>query len=213
MTTARERSAPNCAPLMRPMPVTMPSAGVRRISSSALRRLCCAATASAPYSSKLPASHRSAMFSRALRRPSACRRVMASGRAASVVRAWRSSTRCRSGRTVVRRRADAGSAGCGEGAPPSALAGAPAGCCTPGCAAGSTTASAASALTVSPTAYKASRSVPSQGARTSCSIFMASSTTSSWPARTASPGAASHSTTCPCRGECSVFMRRIVAWR
>ena len=43
--------------------------------SSTLRRLDCAATAKAPYSVKLPASSRSAMFSRAMRRPAAWRRA------------------------------------------------------------------------------------------------------------------------------------------
>ena len=66
----------------------------RRVARSG-RRACggcvCAATASAPYSMKLPASHRSAMFSRAVRRPSAWRLATASGRAASSVSAWRSS--------------------------------------------------------------------------------------------------------------------------
>ena len=38
--------------------------------SSMLRRLRCAATVKAPYSWKLPGSHRSAMFSRAVRKPS-----------------------------------------------------------------------------------------------------------------------------------------------
>jgi hypothetical protein len=44
------------------------------------RRPRCAATARAPYSLKLPSSHRSAMFSRAVRRPSACRLATACGR-------------------------------------------------------------------------------------------------------------------------------------
>src|SRR6218665_839680 len=72
MTTARAWSAPKLAPLMLPMPVIRPSR---------LRRPVCAAIASAPYSMKLPASHRSAMFWRALRPPWAWRRAMASGRA------------------------------------------------------------------------------------------------------------------------------------
>ena len=73
---ARRRTA---RALTLPMPVTMPSAGVLRIRSSSARRLRCAAKASAPYSTKLPASQRSAMFSRAVRRP-ARRRATASGR-------------------------------------------------------------------------------------------------------------------------------------
>ena len=51
----------------------MPSAGVLRIRSSSCAGARCAAKASAPYSTKLPASQRSAMFSRAVRRPSAWR--------------------------------------------------------------------------------------------------------------------------------------------
>jgi hypothetical protein len=62
-----------------------------------LRRRVCAAIASAPYSMKLPSSHRSAMFSRAAAALGVAP-AMASGRAASSVRAWRSSTRCRSAR-------------------------------------------------------------------------------------------------------------------
>jgi hypothetical protein len=77
MTTARDRSAPNCAALMEPMPVTMPSAGVLATRSSRLRLRVCAAIASAPYSMKLPSSQRSAMFSRALRLPWAWRLAMA----------------------------------------------------------------------------------------------------------------------------------------
>ena len=50
-------------------PATKPSAGVLAIRSSSERRLRCAAMASAPYSTKLPGSTRSAMFSRAVRRP------------------------------------------------------------------------------------------------------------------------------------------------
>jgi hypothetical protein len=55
----------------------MPSAGVLAIRSSSVRRRVCAAMASAPYSMKLPGSsavsHRSAMFSRAVRPPCAWR--------------------------------------------------------------------------------------------------------------------------------------------
>ena len=50
------------------------------------------------YSMKLPGSHRSAIFSRALRRPWAWRLAMACGRLASAVNAWRSRRRCRSAR-------------------------------------------------------------------------------------------------------------------
>ena len=55
--------------LTRAVPATRPSAGVRRIRSSTLRRPRCAAIARPPYSTKLPSSHRSARFSRAVRRP------------------------------------------------------------------------------------------------------------------------------------------------
>ena len=65
------RSGPrssNWSPLTRPMPATSPSAGVLAISSSRSRRSRWAAMASDPYSVKLPGSHRSSMFSRAVRR-------------------------------------------------------------------------------------------------------------------------------------------------
>ena len=63
---ARRRTA---SPLTRPMPATRPSAGVRSIRSSSGRRRRCAAIASGPYSTKLPGSQRSSMFSRAVRWP------------------------------------------------------------------------------------------------------------------------------------------------
>ena len=70
-------------------PATRPSAGVLAIRSSSERRLRCAAMASAPYSTKLPASTRSAMFSRAVRRPCLCRLATAAWRPSSRVSRWR----------------------------------------------------------------------------------------------------------------------------
>ena len=67
MTMQRALSSPNKAPLTVPMPVINPSAGVVLMSSSMGLRLRCAARRSAPYSMKLPGSHRSSMFSRAVR--------------------------------------------------------------------------------------------------------------------------------------------------
>ncbi len=89
MTTARTpqpaRSGSSAPALIVAMPVTMPSAGVLRRRLSTLRRLLCAATASAPYWTKLPAALRSATFSRAVRRPWPWRFATASGRDASSV--------------------------------------------------------------------------------------------------------------------------------
>ena len=61
-----------------PTPPTRPSAGVRAISSSRVRRCSCAANSSGPYSTKVPSSSRSARFSRAVRRPRSWRRATAS---------------------------------------------------------------------------------------------------------------------------------------
>ena len=173
----------------------MPSAGVLRIKSSALRRLLWAATASAPYSEKLFASTRSAMFSRALRKPSAWRLAMASGRLASSVNAWRACTRARSGRACASASLPFWFAlACElEEACIEAEAGVGAwleATCTGGICDGarSKTASTSSTCTVSPVAQKSSRTLPARGAQTSCSIFMASSTSINWPCCTASPG-------------------------
>src|SRR6185312_3544213 len=76
-----------------------PSAGVRAIRSSSSRRPRWAAIAKRPYSTKLPASTRSARFSRAVRPPAAWRRATASGRAASSVSARRASSSARSARS------------------------------------------------------------------------------------------------------------------
>ena len=51
---ASRRTAP---PFTRPMPATRPSAGVRAIRSSSVRRRRCAAITSGPYSTKVPGSH------------------------------------------------------------------------------------------------------------------------------------------------------------
>ena len=80
------------------MPAIRPSAGVLATRSSVLRRARWAAMTSAPYSSKLPGSHRSSMFSRAVRRPPACRRSVASGRPASRVASTRARSSASSGR-------------------------------------------------------------------------------------------------------------------
>lgn len=79
-------------------PVTSPSAGVLAIRSSSERRLRCAASANAPYSTKLPASTRSAMFSRAVRRFWLCHLATASERPSSRVRRCRSRISSRSAR-------------------------------------------------------------------------------------------------------------------
>ena len=77
-------------PLTAPSPVTSPSAGVFLIKSSIDRRRRCAATTSGQYSTKVPGSQSSSIFSRAVRCRVFLRRATASGRAAS------SPTRCRS---------------------------------------------------------------------------------------------------------------------
>ncbi len=59
--------APNRSPLTVARPATTPSPGVLRMRSSSDRRAACAATASEPYSTKLPVSTSAAMFSRAVR--------------------------------------------------------------------------------------------------------------------------------------------------
>ena len=172
----------------------MPSAGVWRRNSSSGRRLDCAATASAPYSLKLSASHRSAMFSRAVRRPSACRRATASGRCVSAASAWRSSTRCRSSRTVARSAVVV--SGASDGAEPA--------CAT------SAVQSASPSATVSPAACSSSRTRTVAGARNSCSIFIASRMATTSPWRTVVPGSTSHCTSWAARGARSVVMRSIV---
>jgi len=77
-------------------PATRPSAGVLAIRSSSERRLRWAAIASPPYSTKLPGSIRSAMFSRAVRRPWVCRLATAACRPSSRVSRCRWATSSRS---------------------------------------------------------------------------------------------------------------------
>ncbi len=84
------------------MPATIPSAGVFLTRSSIVRRRRCAAITSAPYSTKVPGSHRSSIFSRVVRCPVLRRRATASGRAASSPSPCRSTTSARSGRTRSR---------------------------------------------------------------------------------------------------------------
>src|SRR5205807_275082 len=67
----------------------------------------------------------------------------------------------------------------------------------------STTTSTCPVSTWSPAATRTSVSVPSTGAVTVCSIFIASSTTSGCPAVTAAPAAASTRTTPPGMGASS----------
>ena len=91
-------------------PATNPSAGVLAIRSSSERRLRCAAIASAPYSTKLPGSTRSAMFSRAVRRFWLCRLAIALGRPSSRVSRCRRRTSSRSARRRSRSSAATSSA-------------------------------------------------------------------------------------------------------
>ena len=159
-------------------PATSPSAGVLAIKSSSERRLRCAATASAPYSTKLPASTKSAMFSRAVRRPLLCRLATAAARPSSRVSRWRWATSSRSARELS-----------------------------------SSTAAVADSLSAPipvrvktnsgspvPTTWPAVtrfRTVRSAaGATSTCSIFIASSTTSWLPAPNSTPAGAT-STTVP----------------
>src|SRR6185503_11048933 len=58
---------PNSEPLTRPTPVISPSAGVRAIRSSAVRRVRWLAIAKAPHSINEPGSSRSSRFCRAVR--------------------------------------------------------------------------------------------------------------------------------------------------
>ena len=88
-------------PLMRPTPATRPSAGLRVSRSSSARRWRCAATISGPYSTNVPGSIRSSTFSRAVRWLVLRRRLTASGRFSSRVRARRASTSARSGRMAI----------------------------------------------------------------------------------------------------------------
>ena len=162
---------------MLPMPVTKPSAGVLAIRSSSLRRLRCAATASAPYSRNEPSSQRSAIFSRAVRRPRAWRLATASGRCASSVGSCRPVTRFRSGRWPR--------GACAPGFPSARATSAAS---MPAPAPAFTCVNNAPASTRSPGAKNISPRYPSTSARTSCSIFMASRTTRRSPARTAAPG-------------------------
>src|SRR4029077_11019560 len=92
--------SPKSSPLTRAVPPTSPSAGVRAIRSSSSRRPRWAAIAKRPYSTKLPASTRSATFSRAVRPPPAWRRSTASVRAWSSVSARRASSSARSSRSA-----------------------------------------------------------------------------------------------------------------
>ena len=207
MTTVRLASGPWIRLLMLPIPVTMPSAGVLRIRSSSLRRLRWAATASAPYSMKLPSSHRSAMFSRAVRWPNAWRLATASGRLASNVNAWRSTTRCRSARRVAGAGSDGGCLGNPSG-PAFLIFSAPSQ--RESVVTRSEIRSNSPSFTVSPAAKRSSVTRPSSVARTSCSIFMASRITSTSPVRTVSPGATNHWTIWACRGERNSVMGEIV---
>src|SRR6185369_9293879 len=184
MTTARDRSPPNASRLMLPMPVTMPSAGVLRIRSSSSRRRRCAAYPSAPYSTKLPASQRSAMFSRAVRRPRACRLATASGRAASASSASRARSSSRSART--------------RSAPARGAMSSPVGSAD---AAGRTVASTDPASTTSPTSWRNDSTTPSLVEWTSCSIFIDSTTATSAPRRTLAPTSTASATTLPASGE------------
>ena len=152
---------------------------------------------------KLPASQRSAMFSRAVRCPWLCRRATAAGRAASSVRAWRVSRRWRSAR--------------GAGAPEGSCAA----CAKPKASGAMPSASGGLALagtgavcnntspicTVSSTPNNSATTHASASARSSCSIFMASTTTTTAPARTRSPGATCHCTMRAWSGERRSFMR------
>ena len=178
----RAACSPNCAALTVPMPATRPSAGLSSCNSSGERRRRWAARAMAPYSMKLPASSRSARFSRTVRWPVLRRLATAAGRRASVRRSWRSSTSARSARI------------CSRSMLCSLL---PASVST---SAGSMNSSACASLKASPGAAARVRTMPPCPARTSNSIFIASSTATVCPAATASPSATSRATSTPLLG-------------
>ena len=161
------------------MPVTMPSAGVVATSSSSLRRALWAATASPPYSTRLPSSSRSARLSLAVRCPRACRVATASGRAASSRRACRSRRRVRSARSVSR-----------SGPSSTAAASSPTD-------EGSSRTSRSPAAVVAPGRDRTSVTVPETGAVTTCSIFIASTTRRGVPRATSSPAPTRTSRTVP----------------
>ena len=114
---------------------------------------------------------RSSMFSRAVRWPVLRRRATASGRAASSPIAWRSSASARSGADVRRDRS-----------PPRPRV------ATPAPSAALDAARAGGPRTpCRPPRRATRRTMPLAGAAITCSIFIASITSSCWPARTASP--------------------------
>ena len=139
-----------------------------RSAPRAMRRCSWAANSSGPYSTKLPSSSRSARFSRAVRRPRSWRRATASGRAASRPTSWRSRTACRSARSplgvALARRRRGGAIDAVARRRASAAAGPP------------------RRRRRRPPPARAI--TPSISASTSCSIFIASSTTSGAPAPT-----------------------------
>ena len=179
------------------VPATNPSAGVAVTSSSTVRRRRWAAIANPRYSTKLPGSTRSAMFSRTVRRPLRRRAATASGRAASASSACRSSTSCRSARGTSRSTVSAPTPATPRTAPPDIPPATPAATpaaalCAASCArSGRRRTSDCPATTVSPTPTSTASTVPTPGERTGCSIFMDSSASSSpsawtgWPASTA----------------------------
>ena len=150
--------------------MTMPSAGVVSISSSSVLRRRRAATTSGPYSTKLPGSTRSSMFSRAVRWPVLRRRATASGRASSQGQAVALQHLGQVGADVVE--VDGLLLGARRRPPTSAS---------------SRKASGWPSKTVSPTATVIWRTTPETSAAITCSIFMASMIISAWPARTSSP--------------------------
>ena len=150
--------------------------------SSRLRRARCAATAKSPNSTKLPGSQIDAMFSRAVRCPRSRRLRTASGRFSSSVWARRSRTSCKSGR--MRSRSCASSAAACPAALPSAR----------------TATIGAPSIRVCPVWQRTSTTVPERGASITCSIFIASSTATTCPARMASPSDTATETTVACIG-------------
>ena len=162
--------------------MTSPSAGVLSISSSTVFRWRRAAITSEPYSTNEPSSQSSAMFSRTVRWPVFRRRATAPGRAASSVFACRATTSARSGRRASR----SISSSADSAARSSDVS--------------SMKARAWPSKTVSPRVTAIARTIPLTRAWITCSIFIASMTSTSSPARTVSPSRTVTLTIVPCMG-------------
>ena len=162
--------------------MTSPSAGVLSISSSTVFRWRRAAITSEPYSTNEPSSQSSAMFSRTVRWPVFRRRATAPGRAASRVFACRATTSARSGRRASRSISS------------------PADSAARSSDVSSMKARAWPSKTVSPRVTAIARTIPLTRAWITCSIFIASMTSTSSPARTVSPSRTVTLTIVPCMG-------------